>query len=647
MLGRTDRRIRLVALLLVFVVIGLGALVRLSEWQIARSPDLRAMAERQLVRATEEAPLRGRILDRTGVVLATNTFVDRLAAHPDLLSASEIEPTISGLTTALSLDAAGVARLRAQLESDDPYVVIARRLTPEQSAVIRAGMGSTVATERLSGLVLEPRAMRAYPIPGGAPGTTLASQLLGFVTEDGQGHYGIEGFYDDILTGQPTLTASLHDAGGRPLPASARVMQAGHQGSDIRLTIDAGLQSQLERELYAAWVADTAKRVSAVVLDPDDGRVLAWASVPGYDASQAATVATETPELLVDPIASAVYEPGSVMKMLTASAALEAGVVGLTDEILDSYGLTFGSTTIHNSDRLAKGRIPFQDVIAFSRNVAMARVALKLGETVEQGAQRLYGTWRRYGLGERTGIDLASEGIGLVADPSEREWQPIDLADRSFGQGVAVTQIQLGVAYAAMANGGMRITPRLVAAVDETVATPRTPARVVESDLATDLRGLLEHVVTRVPWYRDGTQMPGYVVGGKTGTAQIWDNEAGQWSPDAYNFSFCGFVGTTAPEAVIVTRIEEAQPRVIRPGVVELGVTSYELFRRIADHTMISLDVAPTPVVPDVQPGDEGPDRTQDPDRDRPGRDAVPPAVPDRDAAADAARGAPDPAAGP
>ncbi|HEV8053248.1 MAG TPA: penicillin-binding protein 2, partial [Candidatus Limnocylindrales bacterium] len=488
-------------------------------------------------------------------------------------------------------------------------------LTAEQSERIRALMQVPVRDGGLVGLALESRPVREYPNPGGAPQTTLASQLLGFMTEDGRGHYGIESYYDDVLAGTPTRFASV-TAGLLPIPGAMQVTQDGQPGSDVRLTIDASLQLQLEKELYAAWVADRAKRVSAVILDPDTGEVLAWASVPGYDANRYGAVADETPQLLYDPIASAVYEPGSVMKMVTAAAALESGTVTLDDEVRDSYALRFGTDMVRNADRSSKGVLPFRDAIAYSRNVATARVALRMEGTVARSSERLHEMWTRLGFGQRTGIDLATEGLGLVTDPSEREWEGIDLANRAFGQGVAVTQVQLAVAYAAMANGGYRVIPHLVQRIGDEAQAATTPVRVIENGLATQLHGLLEHVTRRVPWYRAGTQIPGYVVGGKTGTAQIWDAEGQRWLPDRFNFSFCGFVGADRPEAIIVTRIEEAEPTVLGTGNLDLGIESYELFRRIAVDTMTALDVPPLPV-PDEPAGQ--PDDARDATDEAPG----------------------------
>lgn len=597
MLGRTDVRLRLVVVLILFVAMSAGATVRLAYLQVAEAPELRERAMAQMQRSSERAPVRGAILDRRGTILATTAYRDLLAAYPANIDTDQLEPTIAGLAGILALDEAGTADLREKLSGGDEYVVIAREISPEQSEAVRAGLADPDEASRLTGLGLEPRAIRVYPNPGGMPGTTLASQLIGFMAEDGQGNYGIEGNYDAALAGVPTKLASLRDPSGRILAGSARVVEEGQDGADIRLTIDADLQLQLEKELYAAWVADRAKRVSAVVLEPGTGAVLAWASVPGYDANDYKQVAASSSELLSDPIASAVYEPGSVMKMLTAATALENGTITLREKVRDAYGLRFGGHVVRNADRRSMGRIRFEDVIAYSRNVATARVAMEMAPTVEGAAALLFETWQRFGIGRRTGIDLAGEGNGMVVDPASREWLPVDLANRAFGQGVAVTQVQLAVAYAAMANGGYLVRPYLVQSTGAEEIEPVPPERIIDESLSDELRALMEYVLTEVDWYRAGTEMPGYVVGGKTGTAQIWDGERARWYPDLFNFSFVGFVGTSQPEAVIATRIEEARPTVAGPGILNLGITSYELFRRIATDTVTALDVPPLPVI--------------------------------------------------
>ncbi len=413
------------------------------------------------------------------------------------------------------------------------------------------------------------------------------------MTEDGQGQHGIEQYYNDLLAGTPTKVASLVGPGGTSLESSQQVLQPGRPGSTIQLTIDAGLQLQLEKELYATWVADPSSRVSATIIDPWTGEVLAWASVPGYDENDYSTVASTSPGLFADPIASQVYEPGSVMKMLTAAAALNAGVVTLDQTVQDSTELRFGSDVIRNYDDLSMGRLPFEDAVAYSRNVAVAKVAATLDKTVPTAAARLYGMWQQFGIGQPTGIDLANEAAGIVADPATQPWQPVDLADRAFGQGVAVTQVQLAVAYAAMVNGGMKVTPYLVKQIDDTPHAVAPPTSIISPSLAGQLQSLLQHVTEVVPWYKSGTQIPGYVVGGKTGTAQIWDASANAWEPNTFNFSFDGFVGTDKPRAVITIRIQDGVPDNRGGGNLYLAVASYQLFRRLAIDTMSAMGVPP------------------------------------------------------
>ncbi len=596
MFGRTDRRLRIVVMLLVFIGIGVTAAARLGYWQVVRGPELQQQTLAQLEQPIQQPAVRGSILDRNGVVLATTAFRDTLSAYPEYMSESDQAVVLSTLTTILGLDAAGQGDLQAKLKSDAPYVVIDRELTDEQDQAVRAAMTASQAgkTNSLGDLVLEPHAVRIYPDPGGAPGTTLASQLLGFVTADGAGRYGIEQQYNTVLAGRPRKVAVLHDAAGRPLESTAEVLDPGMDGQSIRLTIDASLQLQLEKELYAAWVADGSKGVSAVIMDPGSGEILAWASVPGYDANNYAQVATSTPTLLQDPIVSQVYEPGSVMKMFTAAAALGAKVVTPTTIVKDAWSMTFGGQTIHNSDRSSMGKIRFMDAIAYSRNLAVAGVAMRLGPSVAAASAKLYATWQQLGIGKPTGIDVSGEASGIAADPSVHPWQPIDLANRAFGQGVAVTPVQLAVAYAAMSNGGLRVQPHFLLAIGGSNQPSAPPQRVIGAGLAGQLQGLEHHVTASVPWYAAGSLIHGYNVGGKTGTAQVWDAAKGSYSYNLFNFTFCGYVGTSAPGAVIVVHLGETTPKAVRPGDLELPITSYQLFRRIAMDTVSALGIAPS-----------------------------------------------------
>ncbi len=304
MLGRTDRRWRSVAILVVMFAFAAAAVLRLAYWQVAEAPRLQAIVRaRQAAQATTQQPARGDIRDRNGVLLATTGYRDALAGYPNILTTPERQDTVAGLATILHLDDDARAALDAKLKTTDRYAPLSRELTPDQSSQVRAGLTSG----KLHGLTLIPQLVRVYPNPGGQPDTTLASQLLGFVssTDGGSvGHYGIEARYDDILSGRSRELAS---AAGGSAPVTDSAAQVGGPvagGQSITISIDASLQLQLEKELYTAWVADKAKIVSGLVMDPKTGEILAWASVPGYDANDGGNVAMADPQLVQDPMVS-------------------------------------------------------------------------------------------------------------------------------------------------------------------------------------------------------------------------------------------------------------------------------------------------------------------------------------------------------
>jgi cell division protein FtsI (penicillin-binding protein 3) len=251
------------------------------------------------------------------------------------------------------------------------------------------------------------------------------------------------------------------------------------------------------------------------------------------------------------------------------------------------------------------GWITFEDGIAYSRNVVAAKVALGLGDSTRESSAILHEAWTRLGFGQPTGIDVAGEVRGLVNDPTITPWGQIDLANGSFGQGVAVTPIQLATAFAAMVNGGTLVQPHVVTAVGDREIAPAPRGQVIDAALSKTLIGMMNHVVTEVPFYRDRTLVPGYDVGGKTGTAQIWDPKAndgkGAWKRNLFNYSFVGFIGrqTGSPDLVVAIQIEEGTPTVARVGHLEMPVMSFELFRRIATNAITTPDLLTNrPIVP-------------------------------------------------
>jgi cell division protein FtsI/penicillin-binding protein 2 len=606
MLGRTDSRRRLLILLLIFAVGSLALFARTAYWQVLRGDELMAKAAAQTTIRVDVPSRRGDIYDRTGtILLATTVDRDRLVAAADQLAkdpAKRIQ-TADQLVRILKLeDPAEITALREKLDSGKPYVILARGIEPSVSERIRQGLRD----KRLFFVALESEPERVYPQAGGGPDSTLSAHLLGFVNRDNIGQYGVEQEYQEILAGIPRLMVAQRDVNGRPMPETAVVESPGTVGEDIRLTIDASLQLAVEQELLAAWIADDAKSVSAMVMDPYTGAVFAEATYPSYDANDYRAVAASTPSRFIDPVISNVYEPGSVFKMMTAVTALETGAVTRTTKIKDvgTLRLDHGTTKIDNADHRGMGWITFEDGIAFSRNVVAAKVALDLGRTTAKSAALLYSTWRTLGFGQPTGIDLAGEASAsnYVRDPAANPWSQIDLANGSFGQGVAVTPIQLATAYAALLNGGTKITPHVVEGIGDRDVVPVAGDRIVPQKISRTLMKMMDHVVETVPFYRDRTLVPGYHVGGKTGTAQIWDPKKREWKHNLFNYSFVGYIGREAsvPDLVVAVRIEEGTPRIARVGHLEMPVMSFELFRRIATDAVTTPDLLPdrSPVVP-------------------------------------------------
>jgi cell division protein FtsI/penicillin-binding protein 2 len=597
MQGRTDSRGRLLVLLLVFVFGTLALTVRLAYWQVLDRERLASEAMAQTTLQIDLPSRRGDVFDRSGtVVLATTVQRERLIAAPDQLTQDTRRTTVATLTSILGLSSDDANALSDTLSSNSKYLILRHGLDRTVADEIRAA----VDTKQAFALSLEPEPERVYPQAGGGPHSTLAAHLLGFVNRDGTGQYGVEQEYQSTLAGEPRILSAQRDASGQPILDEASVTQEGVPGTDLRLTIDAGLQLRVEQELLAAWVADRAKRASAVVMDPYTGEIYAMATYPSYDANDYKAIASEDPSRFVDPVVSTVYEPGSVFKMMTAAAALENGTVTRQTRIKDvgTLRLDKGKTKIDDADRKGMGWMSFEDGVAYSRNVVAAKVALKLGKDTRDSAAILYDMWTRLGYGQPTGIDVAGEVGGLVRDPGLTQWSQIDLANGAFGQGVAVTPIQLATAYAALMNGGTLVQPHVVKAIgDRDVDPPPKASGLIDAKLSANLVAMMRHVVTTVPFYRDRTLVPGYDVGGKTGTAQIWDPTAnhgrGAWKQNLFNYSFVGYIArqTGRPDLVVGIRIEEAIPTVVRVGHLEMPVMSFELFRRIATDAIRTPDL--------------------------------------------------------
>jgi cell division protein FtsI/penicillin-binding protein 2 len=592
MLGRTDRRLRMVALLVAFALFAGAAVVRLSYWQVMEAPRLAARAISYMAPPAQPKPARGAIVDRDGVALARAATDFRLAAYPRDIPEEDRAGLVETLADVLDLDGPGRQAYLAALSTGKSWTSLQRHLTTEQSVAVQL----KIDEGSLPGIILEPLESRVYPKKGGQLGTSLASHLVGFVAGDSGGAAGVEGLYDDRLSGRAVPPAAVAGI-GMAAASSTSLTDAGLAATDLadlevpplELTIDAGLQRKVEAIINTVRSEDRAKSVSAIVMDPYTGEILASASVPGYNANHYGSVFLDDPSLLRDRVVSDVYEPGSVMKMFTVAAALSEGIVKPTTIIADQVRLNFGPDVepVQNSDRGSIGKRPVRTMIAESRNVATAKLAMKLAGGTQRAGRILYDLWDDVGLVGRTGIDVAGEEAGLYPDPAQKPWHPVDLANRAFGQGVATTLVQLARGYATLMNGGYRVQPHVVRESDA-AAVPRE--RVLKPKVAQQTQEIMEWVTGSVYRYAKGALVHGWKIGGKTGTAQIWDVRKKRWK-DRFNHTFVGYVGTNRPDYVIAVRIEEATPISKKKEPLDLKIESYEAFHMLVLATIEHLDI--------------------------------------------------------
>ncbi|MEP6468223.1 MAG: penicillin-binding protein 2 [Chloroflexota bacterium] len=507
MLARTDSRARALILLLVATLVAGGIGTRLAWWQLVERDRLATMALNQLAQNEEIPAERGEITDATGTLLATSVELQSIFATPP--SVEDAQSSAALLAPILGME---VDDLRARLTSHDPWVWLRRRVEPSASERIR--------TLDLPGIGMLPETQRVYPVEGISPRTTLAAQVLGFVNLDGAGQYGIESSEDGLLAGLPGSVTAQEDVVGRQIADSVYQLREPVDGSDLRLTIDAGLQHLLEASMWETYQRNAAKGVTGVVMDVNTGAVLALATFPSYDANSYGTL---DPALFTNPAVSRLYEPGSVMKAFTIAAALDADAITTTDTFRDDNNLQLAGVRIQNADRYTypygHGRITAGEVLKLSNNVGAARIGLTLGR------QRLYQALRRFGFGERTGIEIAGEASGTVWNPDGPNGSgDLTAAENAFGQGLSVTAMQLVAGYAAIGNGGQLVTPHVVAGwttPDGTYHQTDTPEseQIMRQETAdTVLRLLTEAVDNGIA---QPASIPGYSVAGKTGTAQI------------------------------------------------------------------------------------------------------------------------------
>ena len=552
------------AILVAAIVAGLLALAaRCAHLQVLKEPELLDLARSQQERTISLDPRRGPILDRNGKELAVSLDVDSIFADPVEVG----EPASAARRLASLLDLR-VPELRERLENGRHFVWIKRKVTPDVKRRVEA-LG-------VPGVGFARESRRYYPK------RSLAAHLLGSCGMDNQGLAGLEYAFDGAVRGTPGRIFFLRDGhGGRVLERDRTEPTA---GSGLVLTIDEVIQYVVERELDGVMAATAPAGATVVALRPRTGEVLALASRPVFDPNNYAAARDEAQR---NRAVSDYYEPGSTFKVITAAAALESGRVHPDEVIWCENGSIVVGRHRFKEDRLPYGNLTFTEVLAKSSNVGAIKVAARLRP------QEFIGFIRGFGFGRRTGVELPGESAGMLRDVPD--WSGLSQASIAMGQEIGATTLQLAAALGAIANDGVWMRPHVVQAMLAPDGT-RLPAggatgpeeggrRVIAAATARTLRRMLQAVTV------DGTgkaaALPGFTVGGKTGTAQKIDG-SGRYTPGKYVSWFAGFVPADHPALVIVVMVDEPKGPRFHGGDVAAPV-----FARVALPVLQYLGVPP------------------------------------------------------
>ena len=551
-------RTRLPVIIVLIIISSVALFLQLASFQL--SPDIsREFALRGEANYLTNLRLpaqRGLIYDRNGEPLAFNSLEYGIGISPNLISDKRLVST--QLALALDLDEFDVFQA---ITSDAPWVQIARPVSAE--------MGQTIADLDLLGVTIDPIPKRFYPQG------SLAAPVIGFVIEDEgnvRGAIGVEGRYDEQMIGR----VIEQEVSIIPLDIPED-QQEFTRGSDVVLTIDRDYQYWVEVELANAIEASGSSQGTMILMDPKNGDILAMATLPTFDPNNFREV--EDASLLRNAAISEVYEPGSVMKVLTVAGALEKDIITPDWTYNDQGAIDIGGIRIENSDRLAKGVVDTSQVLIQSLNVGSASISL------EMGADDFYAVMRSFGIGELTGIDLIGEERGILKTPGDADWSESDLGTNSYGQGVSVTPLQMVTAFAAIANDGLMMQPRIVTQIIDAgeviEAEPAALARPVSKETADIVTNMMIRTVNE---NITDAQVPGYAVAGKTGTAEI--PTALGYEPGVSIVTFIGFLPADDPEVVFFVKLD-------RPDGYWGSIVAAPVFRQLAQRMVVLMEIPP------------------------------------------------------
>jgi cell division protein FtsI (penicillin-binding protein 3) len=558
--------------LLWIMLLWVGAIfARLVTLQVFRHDDLLRQAQQQQQKTEEIPAVRGTIFDRTGQPLAKTLPAESICVNPLKIPDPGVAADV--LSRVLDLDRATLYKRIVMAKARGAgFLWVKRKVSVEEAARARS----------LPFEWLEFRSEMRRFYPHGQ----LAAHVLGstgIVDPDDvldHGNGGVEMSFDDELSGRPGLARVYKDV--RQNAYDSVVSRPPEPGTDLTLTIDPNLQYDAERALEAAAVKTGAKTGSIVALNPHTGDILAMANYPTYDpngiqSGQGKEIEGSRSNLAV----AAPFEPGSVFKVITLAAALET--TNLTPDTIINCGngtINLFGRVIHDHNNYSA--LSMADVLAKSSNIGAIQIGLKVGE------QKLYEYVRKFGFGRKTGVELPGESGGMLRRLSQ--WEPSSIGSVAMGHEVGVTSLQLALAGAVVANGGMRVKPRLILArqkpgapVERTVA--EKPERIIHPETAIKMRQMMEGVVLHGTG-RGLANLRGYTSGGKTGSAQIYDFKAKAYTHH-YNASFLGFAPVSNPQIVIAVTLIGTSGGSAGYG----GPVAAPVFRQVATSGLRMLDV--------------------------------------------------------
>ncbi|MEY2504543.1 MAG: hypothetical protein QOG27_823 [Verrucomicrobiota bacterium] len=563
-----NSRIRCALVCLAFTVLFSAFSFRLVYLQMIKHDEYAGLAAEKHVYKQAIFAERGSILDANNEVLAHNTPVETVVA--DATHLNNREATIPLLRDALEIPA---GELSEKLEGERRYIVLKREVPMAVATALR----EKLRAQNLRGIYFERDSTRIYP------NGSMLCHVIGFTDFEHRGIQGVESSMEEYLHGQDGYRYIEHNRAGQEIVLYRGQERMPRNGYQVRLTIDLNLQNIVENEIDAAMREYTPQKATIILMRPQTGEILAMANRPNFDLNLRSEA---KPEQMKNRAIIDMMEPGSTFKIVTAATALNEHKVRPDTTIFCENGIwNFGGRPLH--DHKAYADLSVQDILIKSSNIGAAKLALTVGE------QKFYEYIRRFGFGERTGIELPGEIPGVIRPP--QSWSKISITRIPMGHEVGVTPLQMTVAMATIANGGKLVTPRIVKSITTeegktvSVFSPVVLRQVISPETAAQVGNALHGVVSD-RGTAAAAAVPGFNISGKTGTAQKVDPKGG-YEHGKYVVSFSGYLPSEHPEFVGLVVLDDAHTS--NPELNYGGLVAAPIFARIAEKAARYLDLEP------------------------------------------------------